>query len=210
MAKHDLGVRESFAPGFLIASPRLDGSPFERAVIVMVHHDEDGAMGFIVNKPLSIDLGSLLQTADEVLTGQIMDSCFDLNVRFGGPVRVEQLWLIYQENERHTLLERDFDELEERGLLHFDERWCLVADSDSIEDFVYGKRHDSYRPYIGYTGWGPGQLEGEIDEGSWLLLDFHEEMVFDENEPEECWQQALERLGVNPMAFLMMAKGESA
>ena len=53
-------------------------------------------------------------------------------------------------------------------------------------------------------------LEDEIDEGSWLLLDFHEEMVFDEGDPEDCWKLALEKLGVGPMAFLMMAKGESA
>ena len=208
--KKDEDVSESFAPGFLIASPRLDGSPFERAVILMVHHDQEGAMGFIINKPLSIDLGSLLETADERLPGDITHDCFELSVRFGGPVRVEQLWLIYRELEGQRSGEVGVKDLERQGLLQFDERWCLVADSESIEAFVYGRRSNLYRPYIGYTGWGPGQLEEEIDEGSWLLMDFEDELVFDEHEPEACWQHALALIGVNPMAFLMMGKVGSA
>ena len=73
--KKSSGLDTSLAPGFLIASPRLDGGPFERAVIVMVHHDEEGAMGFIVNKPLGIDFGSLLESADDQLGGEIDARC---------------------------------------------------------------------------------------------------------------------------------------
>lgn len=196
----------SLSPGFLIASPKLDDSPFERAVIVMVHHNEQGAMGFIINKPLTIDLGSLLETAEETLPGEIDEGCFDASVHFGGPVRVEQLWLIYRGDEPHELSEDEIEQLEDKGQLHFTDHWCLVADSRSIESFVYGTRTDPYRPYIGYTGWGPGQLEDEIEDGSWLFLDFQEDLVFGELEPDECWDEALARLGVNPMAFLMMAK----
>lgn len=194
------------APGFLIASPKLAGGPFERAVIVMVHHDDEGAMGFIVNKPLSIDFGSLLQGAEQEVVGPVVESCYEQSVHFGGPVRVEQLWLIYQQLHPSEDVFEDMRSIEEDGLLKFDEEWYLVADSESIEEFVHGERHDPYRPYIGYTGWGPGQLEEEIEEGSWLFLEFEEDLILDQPDPEECWEDALERLGVNPMAFLMMGE----
>ncbi|MEM1349987.1 MAG: YqgE/AlgH family protein [Myxococcota bacterium] len=193
----------SLAPGFLIASPKLDGSPFERAVIVMVHHDDQGAMGFIVNKPLDIDFGSLLESVqeDEYASRAIADGCFDVFVHFGGPVRVEQLWVIY--NHDGVPFEPDND----HGMISFGGTWTLVASSDSIEAFAFGERVNAFLPFIGYTGWGPGQLEGELEEGSWLCLDFQDDLVLDQDaDGEDIWAEALGRLGVHPMAFLMMSK----
>lgn len=198
-------MHDTFSPGFLIASPKLDGGPFERTVILMVHHDAEGSMGFIINKPLSIDLGSLLESADEQLPGEVTAGCYELDVHFGGPVRIEQLWLIYNDEDTSSS-PGELERLELSGMLQFDENWCLVADSDSIESFVYGHRSAPFRPYIGYTGWGPGQLEEEFEDGSWLFLDFQEDLVFNECDPDDCWDNALARLGVNPMAFLMMGK----
>ena len=192
------------SPGFLVASPRMDGSTFERAVILVVHHDEDGAMGFIVNKPLSVNLGELLETADETLPGEIAERCFGLDVQFGGPVRMEQLWLIYRDDGEEQEPEASIEDLEERGCLQVAPRWRLIADSDSIEVFLYGEREDPFRPFIGYTGWGAGQLEGEMEEGSWLHLPFEGERVFEDRDQEEAWHDALKRIGVDPFAFLMM------
>ena len=207
-------MHDSLSPGLLIASPKLDGGTFERAVIVMVHHDEEGAMGFIINKKLSVDLASLLESADEELPGEVGEACSGMAVRFGGPVRLEQLWLIYQRKAAAEPARGGFsgqiEALQQRGALRFGDRWWLIADSDSIEQFVYGERDDPHRPFIGYTGWGPGQLEEEIDEGSWLFLDFQDDLIFWEMETEECWDEALKRLGVSPMAFLMMGKAAKA
>ena len=206
--KKSPGLDTSLAPGFLIASPRLDGGPFERAVIAMIHHDEDGAMGFIVNKPLGIDFGSLLESADDQLGGSIDARCFDVSVHFGGPVRVEQLWLIYNEEPGDPTPERAPDAKED-GQVRFDDMWYLVAASESIEAFAYGQRSSPFKPFIGYTGWGAGQLEGEIEEGSWLCLDFEQASVIG-GDDETCWEDALRSLGVNPMAFMMMGKVGSA
>lgn len=194
-------LEDSLSPGFLIASPKLDDSVFERALVMMVHHDEEGAMGFVINKPLEVDFGSLLETAAENAPSQISPSCHEVPVRFGGPVRVEQLWLIFQalDQEHHPT----FDE--ESGALHFDELWYLVASSDKIELFASGHNSSPYIPLVGYTGWGPGQLESEIEDGSWLYLDFHEELAFPDDF-EAAWGRALTLLGVDPMAFLMMSK----
>jgi putative transcriptional regulator len=190
------------APGFLIASPKLDGSPFERAVIVMVHHDDQGAMGFIINKALDIDFGSLLQSADEKFALGISDRCYDIDVHFGGPVRVEQLWVIY--NQAPPTPE-ELEAAEQDGSLFFGERWFLASSSEVIERIASGQQAQAYRPFVGYTGWGPGQLEGELEEGSWLCLGFDDELLF-EVKAEEAWSLALDRLGVSPMAFTLMGK----
>ncbi len=194
------------APGFLVASPRLDGSVFERTVIVMVHHDEEGAMGFIANKALEMDFGSLLELVD-MERDQIAESCYDKEVFFGGPVRVEQLWVIYR-----GLLEDDGAQersLVDDGEVRFHPDWALSGTSTSIESFAFGTGGNQFRPFVGYAGWGPGQLESEIEEGSWLMLDFDEDLVLPDD-GDAAWSAALERLGVDETVFMMMGKAGSA
>jgi putative transcriptional regulator len=91
------------------------------------------------------------------------------------------------------------------GALSFSEGWFLAASGEIIEGFAVGRQNGDYRPFIGYAGWGPGQLESEIDDGSWLLLDFDEDFFFD-SLPGVHWDEALQKLGVDPAAFLMMGK----
>ena len=205
---------DSISPGFLIASPRLDGTPFERAVVVMVHHDHEGAMGFIINKPLDLDFGSLIESVNDEIARQILPECFEMPVHFGGPVRVEQLWLIFQRElaASEKAVDRELlrqVQLPDDGALTFCEGWFLAAHGEIIEGFALGHQHGSYRPMIGYSGWGPGQLESEIEEGSWLLLDFDGDFLLD-SLPSVHWDDALERLGVDPTAFLMMGKSGMA
>lgn len=212
------GSSDSISPGFIIASPKLDGTPFERAVVVMVHHDEEGAMGFIVNKPLELDFGSLIESVNDDIASQILPECFEMPVHFGGPVRVEQLWLLFQRNIAEMEDEQDRLanqhllsklELPDDGALTFCDGWFLAASGEIIEGFAMGQQHGDYRPLIGYAGWGPGQLETEIEEGSWLMLDFDGDFLLD-SLPDVHWDEALERLGVDPAAFLMMAKSGMA
>jgi putative transcriptional regulator len=196
---------ELLAPGFLVASPRLDGSLFERAVIVMVNHDEEGAMGFIVNKPLEVDFGSLLEMV-EIDTEEIAPACYEQDVYFGGPVRVEQLWVIYHGLLPSAQLQPGFGSLQAEGEVRFHPQWALSGTSDSIETFAFGREPNPFRPFVGYAGWGPGQLEQEIGEGSWLMLEFDEQFVLDAR-ADDIWDAALARLGVNETAFMMMGKG---
>jgi len=193
------------APGFLVASPRLDGSLFERSVIVMVHHDHHGAMGFIINKPLEVDFGSLLEMV-EMDSDAISPRCYEQEVYFGGPVRVEQLWVIYNGILGGISPGAEFESLQSDGEVRFHEHWALSGTSDSIESFAFGQEQNPFRPFVGYAGWGPGQLEREIGEGSWLLLDFDDNLVL-EHRPDGLWDAALDRLGVDETTFMMMGKG---
>lgn len=205
----------TIAPGFLVASPKLDDSPFERAVVAMIQHDDEGAMGFILNKPLEIDFGSLIESVNDEIVPHLRPESFDQPVHFGGPVRIEQLWMIFQRDiageedspaNQHLL--RKIREPGD-GALTFCDGWYLAASGDLIEGFAMGRQHGAYRPFIGYAGWGPGQLEAEIEDGSWLMLDFDDDFLF-ESKANVHWDRALERLGVDPTAFLMMAKSGMA
>jgi len=201
---------DSLAPGFLIAAPKLEGSPFERAVILMVHHDPQGAMGFIINKPVEIDFGSLLRSANEPISGSIADSRFHQTVLFGGPVRVEQLWVLFREQGAGAVDAGDeIEDLEQIARMAFHPDWVVAGSGQIIERFATGERDEPFHPVIGYAGWGPGQLESEIEDGSWLAVDF-EDSLLRETDPEDCWEAALDTVGLDPASFMMMGNGGMA
>ena len=196
---------DSLAPGFLVASPKLDGSFFERAVIAMVHHDATGAMGFVLNRPTDVDFGSVLE-AVAIDSRLIAPGCYDVGVYLSGPVQVEQLWVMHREDMDE---DGNSSETESHSDLKFHQGWGISAASTSIESFALGHVSSTYRPFIGYAGWGPGQLEGEIGAGSWLAMDFVQEFVF--GAPSgELWDTALDHMGVQPAAFLLMSSMGSA
>lgn len=190
---------DTLSPGFLIASPRLDGSVFERAVIVMIHHDEEGAMGFIVNRPIDVDFGTLLEMVD-IDADQISATCYDETVYFGGPVRVEQLWVMEYGDTLRPAADGDID---------FLPGWKMATSADTIRRVAFDAARGTIRPYIGYAGWGPGQLESEIADGSWLLMDFDKDLMFSDDF-DTLWTTALSRLGVTETIFTMMGKAGQA
>jgi putative transcriptional regulator len=208
---------DSLAPGFLIGAPQLEGGPFERAVILMVHHDQEGAMGFIINKAVDIDFGSLLESADQPLSIPVSESSYGKTVFFGGPVRVEQLWVVFQQQGQGADAStaksvepvEPVGDLEAISRLDFHPEWALASSSSVIESLAADERPGDYLPIIGYAGWGPGQLESEIEEGSWLAIDFEADLLVD-TPPADRWEAALDTVGLDPASFLMMGRGGSA
>jgi len=201
----------SLSPGLLVAAPKLEGGPFERAVILMVHHDAEGSMGFIINKTVDVTFGELLEKAQQPITVDVATERYGDTVYFGGPVRVEQLWVLFREEGRGTEpiadpVQQVLEEMDTSAQLDFHEDWSVAASGQVIEDFAAGEREALCRPTIGYTGWGPGQLEQEIEEGSWLACDFDESLLL-ETDPEDCWEAAVESMGIDATTFMMM--GES-
>jgi putative transcriptional regulator len=169
----------SAAPGILIAVPQLDDPNFHRAVVAMIEHDHQGALGLVINFDLP-------HTCAEVATG------FDLPwpggahamLRRGGPVEPQSLWMLH------------------------DDGWCFdetmrVADAiavsrsrEALTRMCEGGE-SKLRLYVGYAGWGPGQLEAEIARGSWIVGEMDPAMVF-EWDPKEVWARSLARLGIDP------------
>ncbi|MEZ5891587.1 MAG: YqgE/AlgH family protein [Parvularculaceae bacterium] len=176
--------REFLVGQMLIAMPNMGDPRFKRSVIFMCAHDEDHAMGVIVNKPLDdVDLSELLAQL-EISPHERAD---DTPVFFGGPVQTERGLVL------HTL------DYKLDATLALNDELGLTASRDILID-IAGKAPKRPAPRrfllaIGHAGWGPGQLEREIVQNAWAHCDADEEIIFN-GAHDALWKRALSKLGV--------------
>lgn len=160
---------------FLAASPHLRGSLFEGAVILLLEHDETGAMGLLVTAPLQQRVQELLPDLPDSAAG---------GAWAGGPVDPAVGWCLY----RH--------ELNLEGEIRLAPELLVTSSLDVLH--AVAASGQPYMLLLGYTGWGPGQLAEEAREGTWLWIEQDTPELLWAVPPEERWQAALARLGVNP------------
>lgn len=177
--------RDFLVGKMLIAMPSMGDSRFDRSVIFMCAHDEEHAMGVIVNKPLDdVELSELLQQLE--IAPQ--DDADETPVFFGGPVQTERGLVL------HTL------DYQLDVTLALDENIGLTASRDILNDIAGASpKRPPPRRYllaIGHAGWGPGQLEEEIAMNAWAHCDPDEQIIFD-GMTEALWKRALSKLGVS-------------
>lgn len=159
----------------LVATPPLDDPNFDRAVIYVLEHQADGALGVVVNRPSDEEL-------DEPLDRWIDLQSAPATVFEGGPVEPNALIALALSNVE---LDEPTDELAPIS--------GRVASADLSTDpaFVAGQV-SAVRIFRGYAGWGPGQLEGELEAGAWLILDAEPDDLFDDH-PDLLWRTVLRR-----------------
>ncbi|AYY12130.1 YqgE/AlgH family protein [Actinobacteria bacterium YIM 96077] len=159
----------------LVATPLLRESAFDRAVILMLSHDDDGALGVVVNRPTDVPVDSMLPEWTHVASDPAV--IFD-----GGPVSPESaLALVFVDAESEPLGVRRITP--QVGLVDLD------TPVEVVEQGVSG-----LRVFSGYAGWSPDQLESEIDEGSWYVLDAQPGDAF-RADATELWRTVLHREG---------------
>ena len=170
----------------LIAMPGMGDPRFERSVIFMCSHGDDGALGLIVNKPTpAISFPQLLDQL-EIDAGP---SSRQINVHFGGPV----------ENGRGFVLHsNDYDAND--STLEVGADFGMTATLDILEDIARGQGPGQAILALGYSGWGPGQLEDEIRDNGWLAVDSSPELVFASDDDGK-WAAALSSIGVDPLTL---------
>jgi putative transcriptional regulator len=175
---------ERFLDGqLLIAMPGMGDPRFERAVIFMCAHSAEGAMGLIVNKPApELKFRSLLRQLGIVSEVDIDET----PVHFGGPV----------EHGRGFVL-HSTDYAVEGGSLQVDPRFSMTATLDVLQDIARGVGPRQALLALGYAGWGPGQLESEIQANGWLTAAAEPDLVFG-NSDEGKWEAALRSLSIDP------------
>lgn len=161
---------------FLVASPRLRDPNFRQTVVLLCEHGLEGALGVVVNRPTAMHLSEVLPQVP-VLEGQ----CHRLFS--GGPVQPMAILLLYRlagkpDDEHHV-----FDGVYMGGDVAVVER-VLTAPAGG----------EAIRAYMGYSGWGPGQLENEMKTGSWLTLPADSSVVF-EKDPTRVWPDILRTFG---------------
>ncbi|MBO6783657.1 MAG: YqgE/AlgH family protein, partial [Alphaproteobacteria bacterium] len=154
---------------------------FERSVICMCAHNAEGAMGIIINKTLdSIDFRELLGELD-IPAG---DGAPDVTVHFGGPVENQRGFVLHSPEYRHA------------DTLMVDDKVGLTATMDVLRALARGDGPENAILALGYAGWGPGQLESEIQENAWLSVPYSEAIVFGAANQDK-WERAFNSIGVD-------------
>lgn len=156
----------------LIAGPDLWDPNFRHAVVLIGHHDAEGAVGVVLNRASGASVAEVVPPL-AALAGP------DAPLYVGGPVQPEAAVVV-----------AEFERPDQAGMLAFGHIGFLLEDPRA-ED-VAGVRRA--RVYSGYAGWGPGQLEAELAQGSWYVAPALPEDVF-VDEPEALWSRAVRRMG---------------
>lgn len=183
----------ALAGQLLIAMPGMGDPRFEKAVVYMCAHSEDGAMGLIVNKPAAdVSFEDLL----EQLKILKVDDADEIRVMFGGPV----------EHGRGFVLHSN-DYVSNESTLSVTDDVGMTATLDILEDIAKGDGPSLSLLALGYSGWGPGQLEGEIAANGWLTCAASSKLVFG-GRSDDKWLAALRSLGIDPL--LLSSEGGRA
>ncbi len=174
---------------FLVAMPSLDDLNFKHAVIYVCEHNEEGAMGLIINKPLQINLGNVLHHLNIDVTDKSSESH---PVLMGGPVGQEHGFIIH--NELSFLSEKTKREVDANPDDHTE--LVISSSKEMLSSIAQGKGPAQYLVTLGYTGWEAGQLENEIAKNDWLVIPYDENILF--KVPMELrWQMAPSSLGID-------------
>lgn len=177
----------SLAPGLLVAAPPLADPNFDRSVVLLAQHGDEGAFGWVINGRQVMTLEELLVRADVTETPPDAPQ----PVRLGGPVSQEQVWLVYQTPGKP---------IEAEGQIKLAANITASASRRVLEAIVGGERPEKLVGLVGYAGWAPLQLEEEIRQGAWLPTDLTASLIFD-TPADEVWERAYEEIGTHPMAF---------
>lgn len=189
----DATAQKGYLAGqMLVATPVIDSGCFQKSVIYVFAHSEEGAMGLIINQPLElVNYASLLEGMD--LPKEAADK--QIPVYFGGPVEKARGFVVHTPDYF-----RDFSLVRGTEL-------AVTASSAILSDIVEGKGPKQAALIVGYAGWGAGQLEAEIEANSWITVPATADLVFN-TDNELKWATASKSLGVD-MAFFSTTVGHA-
>lgn len=160
----------------LIASPLLNDYHFSRTVILMINHEENGDMGVVLNKDFRyhVSLNDLVKDLEDLPS---------IPVYKGGPVGRDTMFFIHDIEEINDSLPLG------NGLF-------MNGDFDQMLNFIKsGQRYkDRVRFFLGYAGWGKGQLQAEMDDDTWIVSELSKDRLFKENY-RELWRNSLNDMG---------------
>lgn len=172
---------ESLTNHFLIAMPQLDDPNFFHSVTYLCQHDEEGAMGIIINQPLDMRLNEIL----EHLEIEHTDTAIGLQtVFFGGPVQPDRGFILHPPAKNW------------QGTMFISDEIALTTSSDILSDIAQNDGPKQSLIALGYAGWGRGQLEQELAQNAWLSVPASADIIFD-TPVDKRWHAAASLLGVD-------------
>lgn len=185
---------QSLQGQFLLAMPSMGDPRFLRSVVYMVAHDSEGAMGFIVNKRAEgLLLGDILKDMPETVakTGLV-----NLPVYVGGPVQNDRGFVLHTSDyeKTHNTLSQELP-------------IALTQSADVLVDAAHGRGPEKMRLFLGYAGWGPGQIEGELQDNAWLVCDANIAEIFT-SQSDDLYAKCVAAMGID-LALLSNEGGEA-
>jgi putative transcriptional regulator len=172
----------SLQGSFLIASPHLGDGNFNRSVVLMVKHDEDGAFGLVLNRPTGNTIAEVWKLVSEG------ESQRNDPIYLGGPVQGPLMAI-------HGVASAAETEVVE-GVY-------LSAHKEQLKE-VIASENTSVRLFMGYSGWGAGQLEGELEAGGWLVAPATADLVF--HDKDDLWERVMHSVAKDILAPSFKAK----
>ncbi len=173
---------DSLKGHLLVASPHLEDPNFARSVVLLIHHSPDGTFGVVLNRPSESKIRELWEDLSD------LPCKTDQQVHMGGPVSGPLMAV-------HT--DEGLAELEIVPGLYF------AAERGNIEKLLNQSKHD-FRLFVGHSGWGGGQLEDELKEGSWFTTPATPDYVFAEE--SELWKAVAQEIGQSMLASMLNIK----
>ena len=177
----------NLAPGLLLAMPQLSDPNFSRAVVLMIEHSPQGSFGLVVNHPSPIKASELLDSLEMSWRGE--DSAV---VWAGGPVSPSTGWVLH---EPMPVAQPG------QGTIAITSSISLSTSPDRLRT-IASQPPRNIRLLLGYSGWGPGQLEAEMARGAWLHATADPELVFD-TPADDMWDRAMKSLGISPESLFV-------
>jgi putative transcriptional regulator len=178
----DGGIGESLAGRFIMAMPDSECKIFARSLVLVFEHTEKGAMGLIVNRVSGTsceDLVEQLQISDMKVPAS------SVSVYSGGPVEQGRGFVLHGED------------YEKESTAKIGSGVSLTATIDVVHDIFRGEGPKDFLLILGYAGWGPLQLDGELQSNVWLHTELDSSLLF-ETHNDLKWERALGKLGISP------------
>jgi putative transcriptional regulator len=166
---------------FLIAMPAMTDPYFAKSLTYVCEHNDQGAMGIVVNRPISLTLSELFAQINMPLKPAELE---DVLVHFGGPVQTDRGFVLHEPNG------------EWQSTLHISDKVGLTTSKDILQALGEGKGPRHLLITLGYAGWSQGQLEQELSQNAWLSVPADERIMFD-LPAEERLPAAMALLGID-------------
>lgn len=179
----DTDNSDYLAGKILIAMPGMGDPRFEKAVIFLCAHDENGAMGLMINHTIN-DL-NFAQLLDQLGIKSDIEIDLPVPVMNGGPVETSRGFLLHS------------NEFSKEDTIKIDNSFSVTGTLEALKDIANGKGPKELLFILGYAGWGAGQLEQELQQNAWLVSDPDPEIIF-AGAHDIKWSKAVQSMGFDP------------
>ncbi|MEP4888575.1 MAG: YqgE/AlgH family protein [Aliiglaciecola sp.] len=173
---------QSFEHHLLVAMPSLDDPYFARSLTYICEHNDKGAMGLVINQPIGMSLQELINQADK--DAIVLEEKADEIVLAGGPVSQDRGFILHTTQPGWS------------SSLQLTSEIMITTSKDILSALGNEQAPAKSLVTLGYAGWSAGQLEEEVQNNSWLIVEADEELLFDVPIHKK-WEEAVRRLGID-------------